>query len=67
MDERSRAVLDAADKWLAAAEAITAADEDENRIRSEAEESDLDGAEVQLAVAVKEWRDAGRPSWPLPH
>jgi hypothetical protein len=62
MDERSRAVLDAADKWLAAAEAITAADEDENRAGSEAEEWDLDGAEVQLAVAVMTWREAGRPN-----
>jgi hypothetical protein len=61
IDERSRAVLDAADKWLAAAEAITAADEGEDRLRSLAEQGELDGAEVQLAVAVKEWRDAGRP------
>jgi hypothetical protein len=59
MDEQSRAVLDAADKWLAAAEAVVAADEE--RRRSETEEGELDGAEVQLAVAVKEWRDAGRP------
>jgi hypothetical protein len=59
MDEQSRAVLDAADKWLAAAEAVVAADEE--RRRSEAEEGELDGAEVQLVVAVKEWRAAGRP------
>jgi hypothetical protein len=50
----------AADKWLAAAEAIVSADEELRR--SEAEEGELDGAEVQLAVAVKEWRAAGRPS-----
>jgi hypothetical protein len=62
MDEKTRAVLDAADKWLAAAEAITAADEDDDRFRSEAEERELDGAEVQLAVAVSEWRAAGRPN-----
>jgi hypothetical protein len=60
MGEQSRAVLDAADKWLAAAEAVVAADEEQRR--SEAEEGELDGAEVQLAVAVKDWREAGRPS-----
>lgn len=62
MDEKTRAVLDAADKWLAAAEAITVADEDDDRFRSEAEEWELDGAEVQLVVVVSEWRDAGRPN-----
>jgi hypothetical protein len=55
-------VLDAADRWLAAAEAVTAADEGDDRVRSEAEEWELNAAEVQLAVAVKEWRDAGRPN-----
>jgi hypothetical protein len=59
MDKKTRDVLDAADKWLAACEAIVAADEE--RSRSEAEEWELDGAEVQLTVAVKEWRNAGRP------
>jgi hypothetical protein len=62
MDERSRAVLDAADKWLAAAEVVVAIDEDDDRPRSLSEQGELDGAEVQLAVAVKEWRDAGWPS-----
>jgi hypothetical protein len=60
MDEQIRAVLDTADKWLAAVEAIVAADEEPRR--GEAEEQELDSAEVELAVAVKEWRDAGRPS-----
>ena len=31
MDRQTRAMLDAADKWLAAAQAITAADKDEKQ------------------------------------
>ena len=62
MDEQIRAVLDAADKWLAAAEVVVAIDEDDDGPRSLSEQGELDGAEVQLAVAVKEWRDAGRPN-----
>jgi hypothetical protein len=61
MHAATHAVLDAADNWLAAVQAIRAADESGNRTQSEAQEWELDGAEVQLAAAVQEWRDAGRP------
>jgi hypothetical protein len=58
MDERSRGVLAAADSWLTAMQAMTAADEAQRR--TEGEELDLDEAEVVLAAAVLAWRDAGR-------
>ena len=60
MNESSRAVLAAADWWLTAAEAMTAADE--NQRRTEDQQGALDGAEVALAAAVMTWREAGRPS-----
>jgi hypothetical protein len=61
MDETLRAVLVAADGWLTAIEAITAADEAEDPHRSEGQEDDFDDAEIALATAVKAWRIAGRP------
>jgi hypothetical protein len=61
MHAATHAVLDAADNWLAAVKAIRTADESGNGTQSEAQEWELDGAEVQLAAAVQEWRDAGRP------
>lgn len=59
MDEKTRAVLTAADSWLAAIQAISAADEAQRA--TEAQQSDLDYAEVTLSIAVKEWREVGRP------
>jgi hypothetical protein len=58
MDERSRDVLAAADSWLTAMQAITAADEAQRG--TEDQQLDLDEAEVVLAAAVLAWRDAGR-------
>ena len=58
MDERSRDVLAAADSWLTAMQAITAADE--AQCATEDQQLDLDDAEVALAAAVLAWRDACR-------
>jgi hypothetical protein len=59
MDERSRAVLAAADRWLSAAQAMTAADEAHRR--TEEEELDLNESEMALGAAILAWRDGGRP------
>jgi hypothetical protein len=48
------AVLEAADRWLAAAEAVASADEIPRR--TDAEQGELDSAEVILAAVVKAWR-----------
>lgn len=58
MDPKSRNVLDAADRWLTAADALA------GRARQEdgSEEDELDAAESGLADAIKAWRVAGRPS-----
>jgi hypothetical protein len=61
MDQKTRNVLDAADKWLAAINAVTAAGEGEDRHDGEVEQAELDSAEVALVSATKDWRDAGRP------
>src|SRR6266478_2141252 len=50
MDESSRAVLAAADRWLSAAQAMT--DADEAHRRTEDEDLDLDDAEMALAGTV---------------
>jgi hypothetical protein len=55
MDEKSRAVLAAADRGLGAVQAMTAADEAQCGI--EDQQLDLDEAEVVLAAAVLAWRD----------
>jgi hypothetical protein len=59
MDEKSRDVLDAAERWLMAVQAKTTADGELRR--DESEQAELDAAEVDLAVAVMVWRNAGRP------
>ena len=59
MDEKSRDVLDAAERWLVAAQAKTSADGAHRADGSEQEE--LDAAEVDLATAIMVWRNAGRP------
>jgi hypothetical protein len=59
MDDKRRAVLTIADSWLTAIQAMTAADEAQHG--TEDQQLDLDDAEVALAVAVRAWRDAGRP------
>jgi len=59
MDRKSRDVLDAAESWLMAVQAKTAAGEEQRRDESEAAE--LDAAEVDLATAIMVWRNAGRP------
>jgi hypothetical protein len=58
MDERSRAVLTAVDRWMSAAQSMTAADEEQRR--TEDQQLDLDDAEIALAAAVLAWRAAGR-------
>jgi hypothetical protein len=58
MDERSHDVLAAADSWLTAMQAISAADEGQRR--TEDQQLDLDEAEVVLAAAVLAWRNAGQ-------
>jgi hypothetical protein len=58
MDDTTRDVLAAADSWLTAMQAITAADEAQRA--TEDQQFDLDDAEVVLAAAVLAWRDAGR-------
>jgi hypothetical protein len=51
MDEKARAVLDAADWWLSTVQAMSAADE--ARRGTEDHQVDIDAAEVSLTVAVK--------------
>jgi len=63
MNEKSRDVLNAADRWLAAIAVVRAADE--ARRRSDFEQEALDYAEVCLATTVMDWRDAGCPDAPL--
>jgi hypothetical protein len=60
MDEKSRNVLVAADRWMTAIKAISTADEAQRR--TEDQQIDLDEAEVSLAAAVMTWREAGRPN-----
>ena len=55
---QSRDVLAAADNWLAAIQAMTAADE--AQCGTEDQQLDLDDAEVALVVAIKLWRERGR-------
>ena len=50
MGDKTRDVLDAADKWLSALNAVTAADEEQSR--GGPEEATLDAAEVELAAAI---------------
>jgi hypothetical protein len=59
MDEKSRDVLGAAERWLMAAQAKTAADEEQRRDGSL--QAELDAAEIDLATAIMVWRNAGRP------
>lgn len=59
MNEKTRDVLDAAEKWLSALDDVRTADEEQRR--SDSEQEALDSAEVELAVAILAWRDAGRP------
>ena len=61
MDQKTRDVLSAADKWLSAINAVTAAAEGDNPRDGEAEQVDLDDAAVDLGIAIMDWRDAGRP------
>jgi len=59
MDQKSRDVIDAAERWLMAVQAKTTADGGQHRDGSE--EAELDAAEVDLATAIMVWRNAGRP------
>ena len=59
LTEKSRDVLVAADNWLTAIHVVTTADETQRG--TEAQQLDLDDAEIALVVAVRAWRDAGRP------
>jgi hypothetical protein len=59
MHDRTRDVLDAADKWLSAVNAVTSADEESRG--SDVEQAALDAAEIELAGAIMDWRQAGRP------
>jgi hypothetical protein len=59
MQTKTREVLDAAESWLSAVHAVTAADEAGRR--SDPEQAALDTAEVELATAIMDWRNAGRP------
>jgi PBP1b-binding outer membrane lipoprotein LpoB len=54
LTQEAAAVLDAADNWLTAVEAITEADETQQRTSHEQDR--LDTAEVALADVVKTWR-----------
>jgi hypothetical protein len=58
LDDRSRDVLVAADNWLTAIQAMTAADE--AQYGTEDQQLDLDDAEVALVVAIKVWRERRR-------
>ncbi len=59
MNQKSRDVLEAAERWLMAVQAKTAADGELRR--DESEQAELDAAEVDLATAIMVWRNAGRP------
>jgi hypothetical protein len=59
MDQKSRDVLNAAERWLMAIQAKTAADGEPRR--DESEQAELDAAEVDLTTAIMVWRNAGRP------
>jgi hypothetical protein len=59
MDQKSRDVLGAAERWLVAVEAMTAAGAEQRRDGSE--RTELDAAEVDLATSIMVWRNAGRP------
>ncbi len=66
MDQKSRDVLDAAERWLLAAHAKTTADGEQPTADGEqrpdgSEQAELDAAEVDLATAIMVWRNAGRP------
>lgn len=58
LSKDAAAVLDTADNWLTASEAVREADETQQQ--TEAEQDALDTAEVALAEVVKAWR-ASRP------
>jgi hypothetical protein len=51
--------MDAAERWLSAVHAVTAADQAGRR--SDPEQAALVTAEVELAVAIMDRRNAGRP------
>ena len=53
-DVEALAVLDAADHWVAAIEALVAAKQASEETEAEREAVDL--AETRLALAVKKWR-----------
>jgi hypothetical protein len=59
MDQKSRDVLNATERWLMAIQAKTAADGELRR--DESEQAELDAAEVDLTTAIMVWRNAGRP------
>jgi hypothetical protein len=59
MQTKTREVMDAAERWLSAVHAVTAADQAGRR--SDPEQAALDTAEVELATAIMDWRNAGRP------
>src|SRR6266699_3128264 len=59
MDQKSRDVFDAAERWLMAVQAKTVAGGEQRR--DESEQAELDAAEVDLATAIMVWRNAGRP------
>ena len=59
MDQTSRDVLGAADRWLTAVEAMTTANNEQHRDGSE--RAELDAAEVDLSTAIMVWRNVGRP------
>jgi hypothetical protein len=59
MDQTSRDVLAAADRWQTAVEALTAADKEGRR--NGPERAELDAAQVDLFSAMIVWRNAGRP------
>jgi hypothetical protein len=59
MDQKSREVLAAADAWLTAMQAVNTADKEHRP--ADSEQDAYDTAEVDLAVAVMDWREA-RPA-----
>ena len=59
MQTKTREVMDAAERWLSAVDAVTAAHQAGRR--SDPEQVVLGTAEVELAVAIMDWRNAGRP------
>jgi hypothetical protein len=58
MDQTSRDVLGAADRWLTAVEAMTAAEEQR---RDGSQQAELEAAEIDLSTSIMVWRNAGRP------